>query len=287
MKRILITGSGGFVGKRLVHTLECAGYLILKVCRSDGNIADPSTLLPFLDVPLDFIFHLASRTYVPDSWNEPADFHHVNVTGTLNVLELCRRRNLPLTFVSSYLYGSPKSLPIKETDNIDPGNPYALSKSIAEILCGFYAENFGVPVTIIRPFNIFGPGQKKHFLIPEILGQIAARKTITLKDLSPRRDYLYLDDLVEALVLTINIGAGKHIYNIGYGSSLSVSEIVEIVQSVAGTSLPVVSEDTPRRNEINDVYADISRAAQDLLWRPRHSFEEGIKKIILDGEHHS
>lgn len=286
MKSILVTGAGGFIGRRLVSSLKNAGHSVFELGRTDGDIADPVTLRQFYEVAVDFVFHLASRTYVPDAWHEPADFQRVNVTGTVNVLELCRNRKIPVTYVSAYLYGMPNSLPIKETDRIEPNNPYALSKFMAEAVCGFYAEHFGIPVTIIRPFNIYGPGQKGHFLIPEIVAQVKANKPIQLKDLTPRRDYLYLDDLVDALVLTLDVGEGLHLYNIAYGSSLSVESIVEVIQSVVGTSLPIVSKNTPRRNEIPDVYADISKAAQELHWHPRHSFEEGIKNMLKNGEHH-
>lgn len=285
MKNVLVTGAGGFIGRRLVRILKDAGHLVHELGSADGDIADPATMEQFNEVAIDFVFHLAGRTYVPDAWREPWDFQRVNVTGAMNALELCRRKKIPLTYVSAYLYGVPASLPVKETDRIDPNNPYALSKFLGESLCGFYAGHFEVPITIIRPFNIYGPGQKGHFLIPEIIAQIKAGMPIRLKDLAPRRDYLYLDDLVDALVRTLNPKQGCHVYNIGYGSSLSVAEIVEIIQSASGTTLPVVSENTPRHNEIADVYADISKAASELHWRPQHSFKEGIKKMILNGDH--
>lgn len=278
MKNILVTGAAGFIGQRLAATLKNTGYKVLEL--KDGDIADPATLKQFDSVAIDFVFHLAGRTFVPDAWREPADFQRVNVTGTLNVLELCRQRKIPLTYVSAYLYGIPQTLPVRETDEIAPNNPYALSKFMAELVCKFYAEYFAVPLTIIRPFNIFGSGQKSHFLIPEIIAQVRANKSIKLKDLAPRRDYLYVDDLVEALTLTMKRAQGCHLYNIGYGSSQSVAEIVAIIQSVAGTSLPVISENAPRGNEIPDVYADINHAKNELGWHPKHTFEQGIRNMI-------
>ena len=280
MKNILVTGAGGFIGRELVRVLKNAGNKVLELTSADVDIANPATLEKFNQTKLERIFHLAGRTFVPDAWNEPADFQRVNVNGTINILELCRKQKIPLTYISAYLYGIPGSLPIKETDRIVPNNPYALSKFLAESMCKFYAEYFEVPVTIIRPFNIYGVGQKSHFLIPEIIAQIQANKPILLKDLAPRRDYLYLDDFVDGLVRTMSLSHGSHLYNIGYGSSLSVAEIVDAIQSVAGTSLPVVSENKSRKNEISDVYADISRIENDLGWRPKHTFEEGIKKMI-------
>lgn len=280
MGNILVTGAEGFIGQRLVEILESNGNPVLQLGRTGGDIADPATLKPFHDAPVDFVFHLAGKTYVPDSWREPASFQYVNVMGATNVLELCRKKKIPLIYVSAYLYGIPASLPVKESDRIEPSNPYALSKSMAEALCYFYAINFDVPVTVVRPFNIYGIGQKSHFLIPEIIGQIKAGNSIHVKDLTPRRDYLYLDDLVDGLMATMKNNRGYRVYNLGYGSSFSVKEIIEIVQSLAKTSLEVVCENLPRKNEIQDVYADIRQAKEELAWQPRHSFEDGIRKIL-------
>jgi nucleoside-diphosphate-sugar epimerase len=280
MQNVLVTGANGFIGQPLVRALRKAGYQVLELKRADGDIADPATLLAYQHKTIDFAFHLAARTVVPDSWGEPADFQRVNVTGTSNILELCRTRNIPLTYVSAYLYGIPHTLPVGEDDELVPNNPYAMSKTLAESLCKFYAAHFGVPVTIIRPFNIYGPRQRTPFLIPEIIEQVNGRCLIRLKDLMPRRDYLYVGDLIDALMLTLNPTPGCRVYNIGHGSSLSVSEVAEIIQSVMGTSLPVISDNLPRQNEIPDVYANISKAERELHWRPRHSFEDGIKKMI-------
>jgi len=284
MKNILVTGAGGFIGRRLVRILRSAGHSVLELGSADGDIAEPATLARFYEAPVDFVFHLAGRTYVPDAWREPADFQRVNVIGTGNVLELCRKRKIPLTYVSGYLYGIPASLPVKETDRIEANNPYALSKFLAETLCNFYASHFEVPVTIIRPFNIYGIGQKAHFLIPTIIAQIKAGQPIQVKDLTPRRDYLYLDDLVAGLLRTLESKSGCRVYNFGSGSSLSVKEIIDVIQSVAGTSLEIICEKLPRKNEIQEVYADINKARQELLWQPKFRFEGGIREILQGGE---
>ena len=280
MKNVLVTGASGFIGQKLALALSAAGY---KVVAFIGDVTQQKTFEQLDSTEVEFVFHLAGRTFVPDSWHEPADFERVNVGGTMNVLDFCRCRKIPLTYVSAYLYGIPSKLPINECDEITPNNPYALSKFMAESVCKFYAEYYSIPVTIIRPFNIYGAGQKPHFLIPEIIAQVHKKNTIKLKDLNPRRDYLYVDDLVEALLLTMGPSQGCHIYNIGYGSSLSVAEIVHVIQTVAGTTLPVISENLTRENEISDVYADISLANKELNWQPRTSFAEGIKNIFLTG----
>lgn len=277
MKNILVTGASGFIGQKLVVALNDAGY---KVVILKGDVTEQQTFEKLDSLEVEFAFHLAGRTFVPDSWREPAEFERVNVAGTMSVLEFCRNLKIPLTYVSAYLYGIPEKLPISESDEIRPNNPYALSKFMAESVCKFYAEYYSVPITIIRPFNIYGEGQKPHFLIPEIIAQIKARTPIKLKDIAPRRDYLYVDDLIEALMLTMNPPEGCHTYNIGYGSSLSVAEIVTTIQSVAGTALPVLIENLVRDNEILDVYADISKAAEYLEWYPKTTFEQGIEAII-------
>ena len=280
MGSVLVTGAGGFIGRRLVHALTSVGHPVLELGSADGDIADPATLSRFHEASLSFVFHLAGRTYVPDAWREPADFQRVNLIGTVNVLELCRRLNIPLTYVSAYLYGTPASLPVNETDRIEPNNPYALSKFLAESVCNFYATHFYVPVTIIRPFNIYGIGQKPHFLIPEIIAQVKTGRSIHVKDLTPRRDYLYLDDLVDGLLRTMEGKPGCRVYNLGYGSSLSVKEIIDIIQSVMGTSLEIICENIPRKNELQDVYADINKARRELAWMPKCNLAEGVMKIL-------
>lgn len=280
MKNILVTGADGFFGRPLTAALRDYGHTVLELGHAAGDIADSSTMSAYYHDQVDSVFHLAGRTYVPDAWHEPAEFQRVNVNGTINVLELCRRCKIQLTYVSAYLYGIPETLPIKESARIEPNNPYALSKYLAETLCHFYATYYDVPVTIIRPFNIYGPGQKPHFLIPEIVSQVKAGQPIHVKDLSPCRDYLYLDDLIAGLLCTLSPQSGCQVYNLGSGSSMSVREIIDTIQSVAGTSLEVVCDNQARLNEIPDVYADISKAAQALGWQPKVSFFEGIRRVL-------
>lgn len=278
MTKALVTGAGGFIGRPLLRALDVAGVSTLPLTRANGDVADPETWLRLPAV--DHVFHLAGRSYVPDSWQDSAGFMHANVVGTHRVLEYCRNHGAKMTFVSAYLYGVPRHLPIGEGDEIRPNNPYALSKHLAEQLCEFYATYHGVAVTVIRPFNVFGPGQRREFLIPEILEQIHAGREIRLKDLEPKRDYVYLDDVVEALVKTLCVGAGYNVINIGSGISYSVREMVDIIQHVAGTDLPVVSDALVRTQEIPDVRADITRAQELLEWVPRHTFSEGIAKML-------
>lgn len=280
MASVLVTGATGFIGRALCCSLRGQGEHVVELSSSHGDIANPATLDQIAQV--HHVFHLAGRMFVPDSWNNPIEFQKVNVLGTANILEFCRRHDARLTFVSSYLYGEPDKLPVSEACVLRPNNPYALSKHLAEQLCAFYAMHYGVSVTVIRPFNVFGYGQKPHFLIPQILKQVKEGLTIRVKDLAPRRDYIYVADLVASLVRTLGGLRGYHVFNIGSGMSISVSEAIAVIQSVAGTKLSVVSEEEVRINEINDVYADISKARALLGWLPNVTFRQGIERVIVE-----
>lgn len=278
-RKVLVTGAPGFIGRALCAALKGRGYQLTELSRRDGDIADPGTLAHIN--PVEHVFHLAGRTFVPDSWEDPLGFHRTNALGTGNVLEYCRRNAARLTFVSAYLYGLPDRYPVWEQCVPRPNNPYALSKYLGEQLCEFYAAYHGVHVTVLRPFNLFGPGQKNHFLIPHIVDQVKSGGTIHVKDLEPRRDYLYIDDLVDALARTLGGPSGYNVLNIGSGSSLSVRELIAVIQSVAGTDLPVVSTGEVRRNEIDDVYADIAKARGLLGWEPAVTFRQGVERMML------
>jgi GDP-4-dehydro-6-deoxy-D-mannose reductase len=279
MANIVVTGASGFIGQALCRSLRRRDHELVALSSRDGHIADPRVFSRIGEAR--HVFHLAGRTFVPDSWKDPLEFLNVNVLGTTNVLEFCRAQGASLTFVSAYLYGVPERLPIPEACVPRPNNPYALSKHLAEQACEFYAAQHGMNITVVRPFNIFGPGQKPHFLIPRIVNQVKERQTIRVKDLTPRRDYIYIDDIVDALVKTLDAPGGYNVFNVGSGVSLSVRELIAVIQAVAGTELPVVSEGLARQNEIDDVYADIGRARALLGWVPNVTFRQGIERMIV------
>jgi nucleoside-diphosphate-sugar epimerase len=276
--RVLVTGARGFVGRALCRSLVSLGHEVLELSRADGDISNPATLKSI--GPAEHVFHLAARTFVPDSWNDPRGFHVTNVLGTLSVLEYCRHHRARLTFVSAYVYGSTDRLPITEDVEPQPRNPYALSKHMAEQACRFFSACHDIDVIVPRPFNLFGPGQDKHFLIPHILHQVEKGESIHVQDLSPKRDYLYIDDFIEFLIRTLEGPAGYNIFNVGSGISLSVEQVISVVQSVAGTTLPVTSAGEVRRNEIDDVYANVHKARALLGWTCRTAFRDGIERIL-------
>ena len=266
------------MGRTLVPALEQAGHDVIAARRCDGDVTEAATWVRLPAV--EHVFHLAGRSFVPESWRDPAGFLHANVSGTAQGLAYSRACGAHFVFVSGYLYGSPKRLPIQEDDPQEPNNPYALSKSLAEQICAFYAMSMGMPVTVIRPFNIYGPGQRMEFLIPTLLDQVKKGTDIRVNDLTPRRDYVHLDDLVAALVRTIERPGGYRVFNIGSGISYSVRDIIDTIQAAADTRLPVVSSEQPRSNEIADVRADITRARTMLGWESRYSFADGIARLV-------
>ena len=278
MAKILVTGAAGFVGRALTRTLTDAGHVVTALTRADGDVSEASTWarLP----PIEHVFHLAARSYVPDSFADPAGFVAANVGGTTRALEYCRRHGAHLVFASTSLFGIPQRLPVHEDDSIAPNSPYALSKFLAEQTCAFYAREWQVPVTVVRPFNVFGPGQRGKFLIPLILDQVRKGGEIRLKALAPRRDFVFLDDVVAAFMATMAAPQDYRVFNVGSGVSHSAQEAVDAIQRAAGTRLPVISEEATRPGEIPDVRADISRARAVLGWSPKHTFEEGIARLV-------
>ncbi len=274
----LVTGAGGFIGQALCERLHAEGQSVLALTSAHGDVAAARTwhTLP----PARVVYHLAGRSFVPDSWSLGPEFVATNVAGTERALAYCREHGTRLVLASAYVYGIPRRLPIRESDQAAANNPYALTKRLAEQLCEFAAQYQGVTATALRIFNVFGPGQRAEFLIPKILQQVREGQEIRLLDLSPRRDYVYLSDVVDAFIKAADVSTGFHAFNVGSGMSLSVAEIVDKIQAVAGTRLPVASDSVERRHEIPDVVADISLAHQMLGWRPRLSFEAGIEHIL-------
>lgn len=273
----LITGASGFVGRRLHTFLEAAGHAVAGLSLEEGDLA--SCEISFSGI--HHVFHLAARTYVPESWNSPRLFYQTNVLGTVNVAEFCRRAGAALTLVSSYVYGPPERLPIGEDHPVQAFNPYAQTKIMAEQVGRFYAAHHGVRVTIIRPFNLYGPGQDERFLIPTLARQVVDPRTaeIRVADHRPRRDFLFVDDFIALLAATLQPRA-QGTYNAGSGVSVSIDELAALLNRAAGQNKPVVGDGAPRPSEVLDVVADISKAAAELGWRPSTSLEDGLRQVV-------
>ena len=277
MYKLLITGANGFIGKKLCQQLPAGNYTITALSHQQGEITHAATWQSLH--PNDVVIHLASKTFVPDSWNNPGVFIETNTLGTLQALEYCRKHGAAMIYISSYLYGNPSALPIPETAPIFTPNPYAFSKKTAEDYCKFYHDCFQVPVTILRPFNIYGEEQHASFLIPMLIEQALHQNEFRVKDLLPKRDYLYISDFINALIACIPL-RGFHLFNVGSGISYSVEEIISLIQKIQNTEYPVYSENIQRANEIMNTVADIQLAKQVLQWQPSTSMEEGLRRLL-------
>ena len=275
--RVLVTGSTGFIGRALARRLEAMGKNVVHASRNWWTEAGRESP----NQRVGHIFHLAGRTGIVEAWDDPVGYLDTNALGTARVLELGRSHGCGLTFLSTYVYGIPKRLPISETDPVQPNNPYALSKHIAEQLCAFYCQFYGVPVVSLRLFNVYGPGQREDFLVPFVIRQIldAARPEIEVMDLTPCRDYVYLSDVIDAVLLATRAGPGS-VFNLGSGYAYSVEEIIQRASAAAGIYKPYRCRNVPRRGEIDKTVADTRALAQAVGWRPRVSIDSGLRQVV-------
>ena len=276
---LLVTGHTGFIGSALTARLDAEGWAWTGAARANGHdLTEPEGLagLP----ATDWVVHLAGSTDILESWENPAKFHRVNYGGTLTALEHCRENKSRMLYISSYMYGVPDSLPIDEGHPVACRNPYSWSKRAGELLCEAYAADFGVPVVILRPFNIYGPGQSAHQLIPHILAQAMTGDTINLADLEPKRDWLWEGDLIEAMLkVLVTPTTGLSMYNIGYGESVSVRQVVDAVLAQVGPR-EIISRDEVRKNEIPDCVCDARLFSKTFDWQPTTNLEQGIAMLI-------
>jgi nucleoside-diphosphate-sugar epimerase len=277
MSKIFISGATGGMGIQLVKHLKSKGHEIVLPKNPSIRLEDPSYFDVAIDPSeIDVFYHLAGKCAVQQSWETPVDYFQTNVVGTAKALEFCRQNQIKLVYMSSYMYGVPEKLPISEQAKISVLNPYALSKYQGEELCEFYGRHYGLSYSIVRLFNLYGAEGSQTTLIAEIVRQIIAGKAIHIKDLSPRRDYLYISDLLNFLEL-VGTDSSNEIYNLGSGISYSVADVVSICQEVWETNLEVICEEVNRKNEIPETVCDYSKAQKQLGWRPKISFQEGIK----------
>ncbi len=281
--KILITGYSGFIGSYLQKKLEKTEHELILVDIANGtNICDWQQVKQYEG--MDVIVHLANLSFVPASYEQPKKFYETNYLSTLNMLELCRLNNAKMVFFSSYIYGHPQYQPIDENHPTQAFNPYSQTKVICESLCEGYNRDFKVPITIFRPFNIYGTGQNPDFLIPSIIQQAKTGK-IVIKDDRPKRDYIHVEDIVDAIITAIETeNADKSIqkYNLGSGLSYSVKEIVDMVRGLFDTEIEYICTHEIRPNDVLDTIADISKIQNELHWKPSISILEGLTKMVSE-----
>lgn len=279
--RLLVTGSSGLIGKSLCVALKNNGHVVSELDYTQGqDVTDMQYFSLYSD--LDAIVHLASISFVPESFKNPANFYRTNLLGTLNALETARKTGAKFIYFSSYLYGAPEYLPVDENHVLNPHNPYAESKRMGEELCRAYFRDFGTQSLIFRPFNIYGENQDERFLIPTIINQARSGK-VELMDPVPKRDYIHTSDVINAVIKGLMLeDFGCEVINLGSGVSHSVSEVVKIVKEYSEQPFKVSYKDNVRPNEVPDCYADIRKAKKMLNWEPEISLKEGIIKLLKE-----
>ena len=277
MKSVFVTGASGFIGKNLIRKLKNKKYEFYQASSIQGDISSPQTWNSF--EACDILVHLAAKSFVPESWEHPQRFMQDNLIGTINGLEYCKRNNSKFIFLSSYLYGNVDKLPISESFPTIANNPYGLSKLLSEEACFFYKKIHNLDITILRVFNVYGKYQPENFLISKILSHAIDKQQIILNSLIPRRDYLYIDDLITAILCAFSYEGNENIFNIGLGKSYSVKEVIKIIEEILGYDLSINCRNISRRNEIFDTVADIRLAKKELDWAPIYDLKDGIREM--------
>jgi len=276
---VAVTGSRGFLGRHLVKTLKGKDVSIIEIDITLG--IDILSIESLEKIPhFDTLVHLAARTYVPDSYTDSRGFYQTNIMGTVNCLEICKRNKANIVFPSTYVYGKPSYLPVDESHPTSSWNPYATSKLIGEQLCTSYSCDFGISACILRIFNVYGPGQKPVFLIPKIVNGVL-KGDLCLQSSSPKRDYIYVLDVVAAIDSCLNSEMeGVCVYNVGSGLSHSVSEIVDLVQDTLKTNVSVTYKNLHRKSHVANVVADICHIKKELDWFPTFDLKTGLQHYI-------
>jgi len=279
MKKILISGSDSFVGKNLIKKLSKKRKIkLIRMNRKSGNIINKKTWDN--QVATNVLIYLAGKTYVPESWKKPDKFIETNIMGITRALNYCKKNKTKMIYISSYMYGKADKLPTKENAKIKINNPLALSKAIAEEICKFYSKNYGVKTIIIRPSNIYGPGQANYWLIPKILQKFKSKK-ILMDNLNTKRDLIYVEDFIDAIIKSIYVNNNFEIINIGSGKSYSIIEIIKTIQKISKKNILIKSKNISRKNEILQTKLDIIKAKKILNWKPLWNLEKGLRYLIF------
>jgi nucleoside-diphosphate-sugar epimerase len=282
--KIAVAGSKGFIGKHLIKCIESLpDTSVIPIDIIDGmDLTDISILekIPAFDA---FIY-LAGLSFIPDSFTRPQEFYKTNFLLTLNSLELCRKYQAKMIMISSYVYGEPLYLPIDEEHPIKASNPYMQTKIISEQLCQGYNRDFGISCTVLRPFNIYGPGHSSRFLIPAIISQLKSGcRTIELFDSHPRRDFVYVTDLCDAIIKAALCNETHfETYNVASGDSYSVEQIASLILEIYGDgdiSLKFRQADK-RKNDIMEVCGSYARINQSLGWVPKTNLQDGLNLTL-------
>ena len=273
MTKVLVTGSRGFIGKQVIKRLKKSEILTDLI---DSKRIDLKNIEEVMKLNAsDVVIHLGGKTTKGLEWDE---YFNNNVLGTLNILEYCITKKIKkMIFVSSYVYGNPKYLPIDEGHPIDPHNAYTKSKYLAEQLCEFYAKNSDLNIIILRPFNIFGKTLPDGFLISNLLKSIQTNEKITIVNKDSKRDFLHIDDFVDIILKIKDYNFKFEVFNVGSGKSYSFNEVIKKIEKSSFKKLNLQYEEN-KESFIGEITADMSKLDSKIKWVPKISFDEGLQK---------
>jgi len=308
--RVLVTGADGFIGSHLAEALVAAGARVRAFCfyNSNGSRGWLDTAPPDVQNAIDFrlgdirdarfveeacrdvevVFHLAALIAIPYSYQAPESFVDTNVRGTLNVLEAVRLRGCRrlVNTSTSEVYGTPDTLPIRETHPLRAQSPYAATKIAADKLCESYRSSFEVPVVTLRPFNTYGPRQSERAVIPAILAQLlSGKRRIELGSLDPKRDITFVLDTVTGFLRAGEVpGIEGLTIQLGTGRAESIGDIFRAACTALGVSAEVVTAPErvrPAQSEVMVLQSDPTLAASLLGWKAQTSLEEGLERTAV------
>lgn len=309
MDRILVTGGAGFIGSSLVDRLLAQGRQVVCVDNFNdfydpaikrGNIAahlvHPNYTLhegeicdiSFLDkifagTPFTHIVHLAARAGVRPSVQQPLLYEEVNVRGTLNLLEMARQHGVK-SFIfgsTSSIYGDNEKVPFSEEDRVDfPVSPYAATKKAAELLCYNYHHLYGMNVTCLRFFTVYGPRQRPEMAIHKFTHLIDTGQEIPLYgDGSALRDFTYIDDILQGVIAAIDRCCPFEIINLGESETTDMNRLIRLIEDAVGKKAQVKYL-PPQPGDVKITYADISKARRLLEYAPQVKVEKGIPLFV-------
>jgi len=307
MKRALVTGADGFIGSHLTELLLAKGFRVraLSYYNSfnywgwledvpdhpdleiiNGDIRDPHFVRHSLK-DVDVVFHLAALIAIPYSYIAPDSYVDTNVKGTLNVCQAAKELGgiRVLSTSTSEVYGTAQYVPIDEEHPRQPQSPYSASKIAADAMAMSFYHSFDLPVTIVRPFNTYGPRQSARAIIPTIITQIAAGENqIKLGDVSPTRDFNFVKDVVQGFLAAA--ASDKTIgmeVNIASNSEISMADTLALIKKIMKSDVQFLTDEQrirPENSEVFRLWGDNTKITTMTHWKPAYSLEAGLEETI-------
>jgi len=288
MKQIIITGHNGFLGSNILLKLVSEKYDITgisKTIKKNNSIKQiKRNILNIKDSDIaknSCIIHLAAITNVAYCEKYPEECYKVNAIATQKILEIARKKNCSLIYPStSHVYAIPHKLPIKETHPTNATSVYSESKISGEKLCETYSKSYGLNISVLRLFSTYGPKNSEYKVESRIITQLLSNRSIKIGNLSPKRDFVYIDDVIRAFQIVMKNLKGFNTYNVGSERSYSIQEICNILKKLSGKKNPIIVDKKKlRKNDIKNVVSDCSKIKK-LGWKPKISINKGLELTL-------